>query len=297
MDWDDLRVVLAVARSGAALSAARALGVNQSTVIRRIAQIECAVGVQLFERQRTGYRLTELGATVAATAERIEREVHGLTSLLEAERRALSGVVRLTVSETLANRLVAPCLLEFQKRHPGVVVELNTDDRRLDIARGEAELALRAGSPPEGAGIVARRMPDAAWNVYCGKVYAAENGAPRRQEDIAGHTLIGMEGRMGAIPQTMWLLEQAPGAAIRFRSNSLTNLVSNLRAGLGVAMLPCFVGDGEDELMRCLPPLTELDSEIWLIVREDMRHTPHVRAFADFLAEYVQGQKSFLLGR
>jgi DNA-binding transcriptional LysR family regulator len=297
MDWDDLRIVLSVARSGAALSAAQVLGVSQTTVTRRISQMERAVGAKLFERHRTGHRLRDLGMRVAETAERVEREVQTLTNLLQAERRELSGVVRLTVSETLANRLVARCLLQFQKRHPGVVVELNTDDRRLDIARGEAELALRAGSRPEGAGIVARRMPDAGWNAYCSRDYAAEHGLPQRREDFRRHSLIGMEGLMANLPQPMWLLDAAPDAAIRFRSNSLTNLVSNLRAGLGVAMLPCFVGDGEPDLVRCLPPIAELDSELWLIVRESMRNAPHVRAFADFLAEYVHGQKSRLLGR
>lgn len=297
MDWDDLRIVLAVARSGAALSAARALGVNQTTVIRRIAQIERAVGAQLFERQRTGYRLTELGARVTETAERVEREVQALTSLMEAEHRALSGVVRLTTSETLANCLVAPGLRQFQKRHPGVLIELITQDRRLDLARGEAEVALRAGSRPEGAGIVARRMPDAAWNVYCSRAYAEEHGAPRRREDLRGHSIIGMEGLMANVPQPMWLQASAPDAVIRFRSNSLTNLVSNLRASLGVAMLPCFVGDGEPDLVRCLPRIAELDSEIWLIVREDMRNARHVRAFADFLAEYIHGEKSRLQAR
>ncbi|HEX5379363.1 MAG TPA: LysR family transcriptional regulator [Phenylobacterium sp.] len=296
MDWDDLRYMLAVARSGSALSAARVLGVNQSTVIRRIVQAECAVGAQLFERQRTGYRLTELGRQVVETAERVEAEITTLTNLLEAQQRALGGVVRLTLSETLANRLVAPGLLQFQKRYPAVLVELITEDRRLDLARGEADIALRAGSRPEGAGVVARRMPDAAWNLYCSRAYAAENGAPARREEIPGHAIIGMEGRMAGLPAPLWLQASAPDTFIRFRSNSLTNLVSNLRAGLGLATLPCFVGDGEPDLMRCLPHIPELDSEVWLVIREDLRATPHIRAFADFLADYVHGQRARLSG-
>lgn len=296
MDWGDLRFVLEVGRSGSALGAAKVLGVNQTTVIRRVGQIECDLGARLFERQRSGYRPTEAGLKVMETAVAVEREIQALTHGLEAEQRAMTGVVRLTTSETLANRLIPLALAQFQARHAGVTVELITDDRRLDLARGEADIALRAGSRPEGAGIVARRMPDAAWRLYCSRDYAARHGVPTRREDLSGHAIIGLEGHMGNLPPSLWLAEAARDAVIRFRSNSLTNLVSNLRAGLGIAMLPTLVGEGEPDLMPCLTPLPELDSELWLIVREDLKAAPHVRAFADFLAEFVRGERPRLSG-
>lgn len=296
MDWGDLRFVLEVGRSGSALSAAKVLGVNQTTVIRRVGQIECDLGVRLFERQRSGYRPTEAGLKVMEAAVAVEREVQALAHGLEAEQRAMTGIVRLTTSETLANRLMPPALAQFQARHAGVTVELITDDRRLDLARGEADIALRAGSRPEGAGIVARRMPDAAWRLYCSRNYAAKHGVPTRREELSRHAIIRLEGHMGNLPPSIWLAEATADAVVRFRSNSLTNLVSNLRAGLGIAMLPILVGDGEPDLVPCLPPLPELDSELWLIVREDLRAAPHVRAFADFLAEFVRGQRPRLSG-
>lgn len=296
MDWDDLRFVLAVRRTGSALAAAQALGVNQSTVMRRIAHIEEALGVTLFERRQKGYRATAQGVAVAETALRVEAAIGDLKSALSAEKRTLAGTVRLTTSESLANRLVAPCLPLFQKAHPHLRIELIADDRRLDLARGEADVALRAGSRPEGAGIVMRRMPHAAWSVYCSKAYAKEHGAPASRADIARHAILGMEGQMATLPGPRWLAAAAPDAEIRFRSNSLTNLVSNLRAGLGIASLPCFVGDSEPELVRCFPPPPELDSEMWLIVREELKAAPHVRAFADFLAFYLHGIRARLAG-
>ena len=296
MDWDDLRFVLAVRRSGSALGAAAKLGVNQSTVTRRIARIEGDLGVDLFERKQSGYLPTPYGVSVAETAERMEAEVHDLRNAIAATQRALTGTVRLTTSEMLANHLVAPCLLSFQKLHPGIRVELIADDRRLDLARGEADIALRAGSRPEGPGIVMRRMPSPAWAVYCSRAYADEHGMPTSREDIRNHAIVGMDGPMAQIPGPRWIDDAAPGVEIRFRSNSLTNLLSNLRAGLGVATLPCIVGDSEPSLVRCFPPPPELEAEMWLIVREELKSAPHVRAFADYLAAYLHSIRARLAG-
>ena len=297
MDWDDLRFVLAVSRTGSALGAARALGVNQTTVARRIAHIEETIGADLFERRQGGYCATTLGREVAATAERIEAHIQALEDDIAAGQRKLSGVVRLTMSERLARSVVTPSLVSFQKLHPGVRIEMITEDRRLDVARGEADVALRAGSRPDGAGIVIRKLPPVSWSVYCSRGYAVERGVPETRADLACHSIIGMDGPMGRLPGPLWLFEAAPNADIRFRSNSLTNLVSNLCAGLGVAMLPCIVGDNEPDLVRCMPPPPELAAEMWLIVREDLRSAPHVRAFADFLTAYIHSIRDKFAGQ
>lgn len=296
MDWGDLRFALEVARSGSALAASRTLGVNQTTVIRRIAQIESDLGERLFERQRSGYRPTEAGRKVVGTAERVEAEILVLVRQIEAEQRTVTGVVRVTTSETLANKLLTPAAARFQERHVGVAIQLVSDDRRLDIARGEADIAIRAGSRPEGAGIVARRMPDTHWTLYCSRAYAERNGYPTAREAIAEHSVIGMEGHMASLPQPIWLAESAPNVAPRIRSNSLSNMVANLRAGLGVGMLPVFIGDDEPDLMRCIPRIPELYSELWLIVREEIKDAPHVRAVSDFLAEFIKAERPRLTG-
>lgn len=296
MDWDDLRFVLEVCRSGSALAAAGKLGVNQSTVMRRIAHAEEVLGVELFERKQSGYAPTLNGLSVADAAERIEREVRGLEHAAAAAQRELTGIARITVSELLANFIISPCLPSFQKLHPGVRVEVIADDRLLDLARGEADIALRAGPRPDGAGIVMRRMPSMAWSVYCSHAYASEYGMPRSRDEIRDHEIVGMEGAMAQISGPSWLAEVAPGARVRFRSNSFVNLVSSLRAGLGVATLPCIAGDSEPDLVRCLPPLPELDYAMWLIVREDLKSAPHIRAFADYLAAYLQSIRARLAG-
>ncbi len=288
MGWDDLRYVLAVARTGSALRAAEQLGVNQTTVLRRLQSLECAVGACLFERRRSGHTLTEAGRLAVEAAERMESEAEAFRSALAARQRALAGSIRFTTSELLASRLVAPCMRAFQKLHPGVTIELIAADRRLDLARGEADVALRAGSRPEGAGIVARRLPDVEWGIFCSRAYAAERGVPDCPEAIRGHDILGMEGRMAQLEASIWLQAHAPGSVVRFRSNSLINLLFNLKAGLGLGAMPTMHGDSDPELVLCFPPPPELRAELWLIVREEIRGQPHVRAFADFLAEDIR---------
>jgi DNA-binding transcriptional LysR family regulator len=295
-DWDDLRFVLAVARSGSALRAAHALGVNQTTVMRRVAHIEAAIGADLFERKQSGYVLTAMGQRVAGAAARVEDEVNALESAIGAEKRALSGCVRVTASELMVNVLVTPLLRSFRKQYPGILVELIADDRRLDVARGEADVALRASSRPEGAGIVGRRLPDIAWSVYCSRSYAEEHGMPATVEDFDRHAVVAAEGRMASLPGPRLLARLTPNSRIAARCNSLTNLISALRAGLGIATLPCFAGDTDPDLVRCVPQIPELDAEAWLVVREEVRSAPHVRAFTEFLATHLHELRARFAG-
>jgi DNA-binding transcriptional LysR family regulator len=285
LDWDDLRFVLAVSREGAATGAGRRLGVDQTTVARRLARLESAIGATLFERRQDGYRLTELGERTANAAEAIEAEVLALQHSVAAATRTLTGAVRFTCSEILAAHLVTPWIAAFRKAHPEVRIEVISTDALLDLAHGEADVALRVGSAPSGAGIVARRLPPRRWSIYCGRAYATENGAPGLRDEIAGHAIIGMGGPMARLASWKWLESLVGASSVTFHSNSLGGAVANAKAGMGLAMLPCFVGDREPELIRCLPPIPELDAECWLIVSETMKSAPHVRAFADDLAQ------------
>lgn len=287
-EWDDLRIVLAIARSGSALRASQQLGVNQTTVLRRLDALEAAIGTELFARRKTGLTLTPAGRLVAEAAERMAAEVEALASILSARQRAVAGNVRLTTSDVLAVHLVTPCLQAFHQQYPGVAIEVISTDRRLDIARGEADVALRGSSRPEGAGIVAQRLPDAPWTIYCSRDYAARRGAPHDRQSIPGHDIVGLEGQMAQINGWAWLQASAPDAVIRVRSNSLFNLVSYLKTGLGLGVLPALVGDAEPDLIRCFPPPCELEDELWLIVREDIKSQPHIRALTDFLAGYIR---------
>jgi DNA-binding transcriptional LysR family regulator len=265
-------------------------------VTRRMANLEGVVGADLFERKQSGYQLTPLGRRVAAAAERVEDEVKSLKSALGAEKRALSGSVCVTTSEMVANILITPLLREFRKQHPGILVELIAADRTLDLARGEADVALRATLRPEGAGIVARRLTRAPWSVYCSRSYADEHGIPATLEALDGHAVVSVEGDLANLAGPRLLARRTPNSRISARSNSLTNLVLTLKEGLGIAMLPCMAGDSEPDLVRCLSPIPEIDGELWLIIREEVKSAPHVRAFADALAAHVHKMRSRIMG-
>ncbi|RYE86907.1 MAG: LysR family transcriptional regulator [Hyphomicrobiales bacterium] len=284
LDWDDLKFVLAVARSGAALGASHDLKVNQTTVARRIARIEAVLGATLFEKHQSGYRLTDDGQRVAAAAEAIDHQVHDIESDLASRRRLVTGLVRFTCPETIASHMVAPWLGDFRRLHPEVRIEVINADAMLDLGKGEADVAMRMGAEPTGAGVVARRLPDRLWAPYCSRGYARERGMPKAPEDMREHALVGLEGAQARLPSSLWFEALVGPERIPLRCNSLSNVFHAVRAGLGIAMLPCSIGETQPELIRCLPPVPELNAQTWLIVRGELKSAPHVRAFVDFLA-------------
>jgi len=290
LDWSDLRHFLAVARTGSTLAAARELGVNQTTCARRVAALETALGMTLFERGREGYRLVERARGLVAAAERVEAEVKAFLDDAAGAERRLSGTIKVTTNEPLANVVVARAVGDFRAVYPRVRVELIIADQRLDVARGEADVALRAGPKPTDPCLVVRQLAVAGWAVYCGAGYAREHGRPAGPSDLPRHAIVSLDGPAGD-----WLAQVAPGAEVACRSNSLPNLCAMLKAGLGVSGLPCIVGDVEPELERCFK-LDAFDGAVWLVYHERLRHQPHVRAFLDFLTSHVLAKRALLAG-
>src|SRR3954469_22090733 len=183
-DWNDLRYFLAVARDGSTIAAARRLRVNQSTVQRRLAVLEQKLGRELIERTPTGYRLTECGETLRPHAEAVEAAVAAFERRIGAIDTALTGTIRLTCAEGIAYRLITPLLDIFHQRYPGLRVDLVMTDQYLDLAKGEADVAVRAGESKDGV-LIGRRIADNPWAVYASRTYVARNGRPDRPQDIA----------------------------------------------------------------------------------------------------------------
>jgi DNA-binding transcriptional LysR family regulator len=295
-DWNDLRHFLAVARTGSTLAASRALKINQTTVARRIGVLERAVGTKLFARKQTGYALTEAGAELRAIAERVEAEANAFLQQAGAVGRRVSGVIRVTTNEGLANALMVPALSAFRKLHPEVRVDLVVDESRLDLVRGAADVALRTGARPTEAGLAVRRLTPVAWAAYCSRDYAERRGCPSSVKALSRHSVIGAEGQIAALPGWVWLQHAAPGAEVAARTSSLTNLMSAVRAGLGITVLPCILADPDADLLRCIGPIAGVQSDLWLVAREDVRDVRRVRAFLDFLAAHVTAMRALLAG-
>lgn len=293
-DWNDLRLVLCVARAGSLKAAAQLLRLDPSTVYRRLQALEARLGQELFARHAGSYRPTEDGARLAATAERVEAETLALDRAMTGRDGLLSGRLRITASETVAYRLLPELLAEFRLRHPGIRLELLVDNRPLDLARREADIAFRATRPDE-PDLFGRKLADIAWTVYAGEAYLARRGAPAAIADFAAHDVIGWDD--GApVTAAQWLAATIPESAIVYRSSSLIDQLNAAKAGIGLAVLPCYLADAEPLLSRLLPPIPALQRELWLVTHEDLRGTARVRAFFDLLGEALQRRPFFVTG-
>jgi len=295
-DWDDLRYFLAVARHHSTLAAGRALKVNQSTVQRRLVELERGIGRPLAKRHPTGYRLTELGQEMVAYAERVELAVLAFEQRSEASRRDAVGVVRLTCPEPLVYRITQSSLLErFHARYPEVRVEFVMSDRYLDITKGEADVALRSGDTDDNE-LVGRKIADSFWAVYASRKYVERHGKPNRVEDLELHPLVGFDDTMTHHRAAKWLRQVAPNGKVVARNNSVLGLLYAVKSGIGVAPLPTALGDAEADLVRVLGPIPEL-ARIWrLLTHPDLRHTPRVSAFFDFIVDEIETLRPILTG-
>jgi DNA-binding transcriptional LysR family regulator len=249
-DWNDLRYFLAVARHGSTIAAAKSLRLSQSTVHRRLAELEKRIGRHVVIRHATGYRPTEFGAELRPLVDQVEKAVNALERYLAAADEKLTGAVRVTCSESIGYRLVRSQLLEtFQRRHPGMRVELLMSDQFLDIAKGEADIAIRAGIPNEET-LVGRKIADVPWALYGSRAYLERNGRIARIEDIAAHAVIGFDGDIREHHAAKWLKSVAPSARIVARSNTVPGLLMSVRSGAGLAPLPIPLAMRDTELER-----------------------------------------------
>jgi DNA-binding transcriptional LysR family regulator len=287
-DWNDLKAFLAVARGGSTLAASKALAVNQTTVARRIESLEAALALKLFERGQSGSRLTEAGRDLLVEAEKVELAAKGFESRGKALQRGLSGSIRITCIEILANMAVTPAIGEFRKLHPEVQIDLMVTDQPLNIEAGEADLAIRATQALPNSDLVARKIVEYEFALYCDRDYAERKGLPASPAELCDHDLIGGDAGLDNVPAMIWMFEQAGGKAPVTRSNSMSNLVHAVRAGLGVAPLPCVVADADTRFVRCTEKIPTATATSYILVRRELKDVPRVRALIDFLVPYMQ---------
>ncbi len=291
--WDDLRFFLAVAREGSLAAAARSLGVNQSTVFRRINQLEEGLGARLFDRQARGYALTGVGEDMLARASRIEDDVLALDRSVLGADAALHGTVRVTTVDEVLGCL-APHLKCFRDEYPGISLEVNTELRLFSLGRREADVAIRPGRTPTEPDVVGRNLVRIAVAAYASPAYLAGRKRPRKPASLADHDLIGFD-RSG-VAMVRWLYEAVAEPRFSFRSNSMVAQMHGARAGLGVAILPRFMGDSEPDLEHLFTVDASWDYHLWLLTHADLRQTARVRAFVEFVTEAITADRAMYEG-
>lgn len=296
-DWDDLKYFLAVARHGSTLSAAKALSLSQSTVHRRLDELEKRVGQRLVLRSASGYKLTELGQEMVAYAERVEEAALAFGRRLSEAQIGLSGSVKVTCPEAVGSRLMRSSLIaDFHQRFRGLNVEFVMSDKLLDLGKGQADIAIR-GTESRDEALICRRIADTPWAIYASKAYCLREQPPHAIADIGEHEIALFDIELGQHLINQWFRRIAPNARVAARCNSISGLLAAAKSGIGLAALPIAVGAVEENLIQVLGPIPELTTHFYLVTHRDLRDAPRVKAFSGFVDENLGAFRALLSGR
>lgn len=288
IDWEDVRFFASLARHGSLSATARALGVNHATVARRIAALEEALRVKLFERWPTGYTLTAAGRQALVSTDSMESAAGALSQLKPA--KLLSGLVRITAVPSLAETFLIPRLAALREEHPLLDLEVNAERGIVSLSRYRADIALRFGRP-EQLGLVGRRVADLAY-----RFYAAPAWRTRIEQGVAP-AFVGFDEAGAGFPEALWLAKTFENAQLVLRCNNLTGQIAAARAGFGIALLPHFMAATDPGLVEVSLARSPPKRELWLLTRRDVQANQRIRVVADFLLDLIARERSLFEGR
>ncbi|WP_026606999.1 LysR family transcriptional regulator [Methylocapsa acidiphila] len=288
LNWDDLRYFAALARHGSLSAVSRALRVNHATVARHIANLERTLKLSLFERRADGYILTSDGRAALEAANVMDDAAAAV--LRRVGRSAeVSGCVRLTLSRVLADGFLVDRLGDVRERHPSLDLEIIIESKVLNLAKREADVALRFVRPADG-GLIAQRVASAGFAFYASPQY--------RERLAAGEppSLIGYDEESGFSAEAAWMARRFGDARFSFRSNSQASQAAAARAGFGVALLPRYLASGDASLVEF--PFGELPvaHDIWLLIRSDLAKVPRVKAVSEFIVDLFSREAKLFAG-
>lgn len=290
--WDDLKIILAIADTGSLSGAGRRLGLSHATVFRHHSEIETRLGVELFHRARTGYTPTVAGEEVANAARRIEAEVLTVERRVAGQDLRPSGTVRITTTDSLLTGLISPILAQFGQAYPQISLEIAVSNQLFSLSKREAEVAIRPSSAPPEA-LVGRRVGRIVQAVYAPRDVAAKAG---RDVDIHTADWVGPDERMAYRDLDHWLATQGLAPRCRYRVDTVMGMFTAVQSGIGLAVLPCYLGDADPRMVRIGAPVAALSTDLWLLTHPDLRKTTRVRAVLDFIAESIKHLENRLHG-
>lgn len=290
MDWENAKFFLAVARAGTLAGAGRALNVKHSTVLRRVSVLEDSLGIKLFERHPTGYVLTAAGRDMQERLAVIEAGFSDIERGMSGRDMRLSGTVRIATVPPLGP-WVCEALAGFRVLHPGIRVELDTSPEVLSLPHYETDIALRVTRNATDS-LVGRRIATLAHGAYAG---AAHPAASAENPDLSTFDWISHEPSRADTPQTRWISQNIPAERIVFRTNATEIMRTAVRLGMGLTVLPCYMGDGDPALRR-LRLIRGLGAELWLLTHRDLKDTPRVKVMMSYLASHLGRYRPLIEG-
>ena len=290
--WDDVRVFLAVVRTGSLSGAARILGVGHVTVGRRIALLEKRLGVMLLNRTPDGFSTTSAGQAILRQCAAMESAALDLERIAAGRDSLVTGSVRLTTTEALAHQVVAPAIAALRQIHPNLQIEFALGVRSLDIARRDADLAVRLARPttPE---LVCRKIGEVGFSLFASQRYLARCGVPTRGQGLAGCDLITFTGAPAAA-SPFFMGESLEGACVAVRCDNPLIQLKAAESDAGIAELACFLGDASPEVVRIWPDEPPALRSAWLIVHQDMRRSARIRAVSAAIGDVFRRQRKIL---
>ncbi|MQM37098.1 HTH-type transcriptional regulator YofA [wastewater metagenome] len=292
LPWDDLRLVLAIARTGSLSGAARRLRVSHATVYRRLGDLERRLGVRLFERQRSGYTPTPAGEEAAAAGKRVEDEVLAVERRVVGQDLRPSGTVRVTTTDSLLLGLLSPLFARFRRLEPDIALEVSVSDVLFSLPRREADVALRVTRrPPEH--LVGQCIGTLAQAAYVSRDLVIDPSSSPDPEEL---DWIGPDESWSQRELIRWMDASGHDGRCRFRADTLVGMYAAVREGIGAGVLPCYLGDAEPRLTRLTAPVPELAMDLWILMHPDLRGVARIRAFATFMREAVRALQDRLSG-
>jgi len=290
IDWDDFRFVLAIVRGGSVSAAAKQLGCDHATVIRRVDRLEHHLSAKLFDRRKTGYLLTEAGQRVADSAEAMESTIVANQEAVGGSRAHLTGTVRIGAPDGFGSHFLAPRLVKLAERYPDLDLQLVATARLFSLSKREADIAISLSMPKEGR-IVGRKLLDYSLGLYA--TAACLDRAPiASRHDLSKHRFVGYIEELLFTPELDYLPQVSSRISAKFRSANLIAQLNATIAGFGIAVLPHFMATAHPELIPVLPQEVSISRTFWLLMHADSKDLARIRAVADYIYETVESERA-----
>lgn len=297
LDWDDFKLVKIISEANGLAGAAERLGVNHSTVFRRLGQMEEKLGVKLFERHRTGYVLTPAGEEMTALAEQMEENVTSFTRKLAGQAVAPAGELRVTTNDTLLVHLLTHIFSRFVKNCPEMRLDVVLANEALNLSKRDADVAIRAtDNPPET--LVGRRVATIVWAIYGRKSDFPDVQAPADFDsaDLFERPWVALGDNLAALKAARFVRDRVAPENIVYKVNTVLGLAEAVEAGAGIGPLPCFIADAKPNLVQLSEIIPDFSAGLWLLTHPDLRQSARVRAFMDFMATEIGKQRKWIEG-